>query len=253
MRRFLVCCGARSRPRSLEWLEKAVESRKPDGILFAGGVLDAARQYAVKPCTPWGMTRSDAAFVEHFFQFLGKLGVFTAIIPGPEDTPLDDFLRMGMHAEVEFPNLHLVHGTLLEKGDVAISGIGGHVSEECAYERDVCSRVMAEYWLRPLWTAKQPHRILLLPAPPPGALGGADGKRLAGDLIDSYHPGLCVVHGLTDHRGTLRIGKTLIVNPGALVDGSAAVVDWSKPADDQVEFLKLRSLERAANEVGIGD
>jgi Icc-related predicted phosphoesterase len=239
----------------LAWLRQVVERRRPDGILFAGGVLDTARRYAPRDGTAWGLTREDAGFLEQFLEALGRLGVFSALIPGPMDTPLEDFLRMGMHAEIEFPGVHLVHATLVERGDIAVCGVGGVICEGSACELDTCSRTLAEYYLRPLWTAKQPHRILLLATPPKGPLGGEEGTTVMADLIDSYHPSLCVVAGPSGRRGTQRIAHTLVINPGYLAEGWAAWLDWNRAAEEQVEFLNLRALEPAgvAAEVGVGD
>jgi Icc-related predicted phosphoesterase len=255
MRRFLVCTGVHGRPKSLEWLRQAVEHRRPEGILFAGGVLDTARHYAARTTTAWGLTHEDALFLEQFFKTLGKLRLFSAIIPGPGDTPVEDFLRMGMHAEIEFPDLHLVHATLVEKGDIAICGIGGLLADAAACEREICSRTMAEYHLRPLWVAKQPHKILLLAVPPTGALGGAEGCTLAGQLLDSYHPSLCVVAGPSERRGTQRVAHTLVLNPGHLAEGWAAWLDWNREVPEQVEFVNLRDLEskRGVIDIGVGD
>src|SRR5262249_55767766 len=148
MRRFLACSGIHSRAKGIDWLKRAVEIRRPHCILFAGGILDISRQYAAGP-TPWGLTRADAVFMEKFFHAVGSLGVFSAIIPGPVDSPLPDFLRMGMHAEVEYPGLHLVHATLVEKGDLAICGLGeGHAPEQFG-DSELFTRTMAEYHLRP--------------------------------------------------------------------------------------------------------
>ncbi len=255
MRRFLVCSGVSSRPKGLEWLRRGVEARQPQAVLFAGGVLDGSRHYAVRNGTAWGMSRDDSLFVERFFESLGKLGIFCAVIPGPTDTPLGDFLRIGMHAEIDFPRVHVVHGALVTERDVAVCGMGGILSDGPAYDKDCCSRTITEYHLRPLWTAKQPHRILLLPAPPPGPLGGHEGRPLMGDLIDSYHPSLCVVGGPSERRGAERIASTLVINPGHLAEGWAAFLDWNLPVDEQVEFLNLRAPDHAAAtvETGTGD
>jgi Icc-related predicted phosphoesterase len=250
MRRFLICSGVHSRLNSLEWLRRAAEARHPEGILFAGGVLDKTRQFVPTPVTEWGLTPEDAQFIELFFETLGKLNVFSAIIPGRVDTPLVDFLRMGMHAEVEFPGVHLVHATLIERGDIAVAGMGGHMCEGPVADLVAYPRAMVEYHLRPLWTAKQPHRILMLASPPMGALGGKAGTKLVGDLIDSYHPSLCVVNGPNENYGIQRVARTLIINPGHMSEGRAAWLDWHRPAEDQVEFLNLRHPEALAD-VGV--
>ena len=143
-----------------------------------------------------------------------------------------------------YPNLHVVHATLFEQGDVAVGGLGGELTEAEDHTEDrLCySRASAEYFLRSLWQAEQPHKVLLLSVAPPGQLGGEAGNRICGDFIDSYHPSLCVVAGTTERRGFQRIAHTLVVNPGRLADGSVAWLDWNRSKDEQVEFLRAVGL-----------
>jgi hypothetical protein len=243
MRRFLICAAADGSGESLKWLEALVGERRPDGILFAGGILPATVRAELRAGAD-DIPRDDALCYQRFFETLGKLGVFAALIPGPQDRPLRGFLRLGMNAEVEFPTLHVAHACLFQEGDITLAGIGGQLTENVdSCEVTVrCSRTAAEYFLRKLWSAEQPRKILLLGSAPKGALGGEDGNVVAGDLIDSYHPSLCVVAGPTACRGTQRIAHTLVVNPGRLADGSAAWLDWSRSGGEQVEFLDLQAV-----------
>lgn len=250
-RRFLVSCGLHSKPKALEWLQLAAERTRPDGILFAGGVLTPFSA----SCGCYSLSHDDIRFVERFFETLGKMKVFAAVIPGPADTPLEEFLRLGMQVEMEYPTVHLVHASLLQEGDLAISGLGGCVWEGPAAELGACSRTLAEYYLRSLASADQPRRILLLSIAPTGALGGPAGSPLAGELIDSLHPSLCVVAGPSEHRGVQQVAQTRIVNPGCLADGWAALLDWRRNLDDAVEFLDLRELSASGtvHEIGVCD
>ncbi|HLN29026.1 MAG TPA: hypothetical protein VK395_14860 [Gemmataceae bacterium] len=238
MRRYLLCSGVHGQTRSLDWLKQAVDQRRPDGILFVGGILDPGRHCAVRT-TPWSISNEDSLFVLKFFRTLGQLGVFSAVIPGPAGEPMEEFLRLGMQAELESPYVHVAHATLVEEQDTAICGIGGSIAERPLIGMDSYSRTQAEYFLRSLQTTQRPRKVLLLSAPPPGLLGGMEGNPLVGDLIDSLHPNLCVVGGSTERRGVAHVGRTTIVNPGWLCDGWAAWFDWDKPAKEQVEFLNL--------------
>jgi Icc-related predicted phosphoesterase len=240
MHRFILCAGANGSPAALKGLSRAASACRPDGILFAGGVLGPGRRFAPRSATLWGMPTEESLFVERFFEALGKLDIFSAVIPGTDDTPLEDFLRIGMHAEVEFPGVHLVHATLTEQADLAVCGLGGLISGNGCHEPDHMPRVLAEYHLRTLWGAKQPRRVLLIPTAPWGKLGGDEGSTFTGELIDSYHPSLCVTGGSSERRGFRQVGETLVVNPGALTDGWAAWLDWESHANRQVEFLDLR-------------
>jgi Icc-related predicted phosphoesterase len=238
MRRFWICSGVDGRVESLERLRRAVEMRRPDAILFAGGILSPTRLCAMK-MVPWSLTEADAAFVETFFATLNSLGVFCAVIPGPGGEPREEFFRLALWAEVVFPHVHVVHATMVEQGDTAIAGIGGVMSEERLCGVDTITRTTAEYFLRGLWRTTRPHKVLLLASAPPGLLGGPQGLPLVGDLIDSLCPNLCVVADGSERRGTQRVGHTLVVNPGRLADGWATWLDWNQPADKQVEIVDL--------------
>jgi hypothetical protein len=242
LRCFLICAGAEGKDDSLRWLEALARERRPDGILFAGGILAPAAQGDVRAGAD-DIPREDALCYQRFFETLGKLGVFTALVPGPQDRPLRGFLRLGMQAEVDFPTLHVVHACLTQENDTVFAGIGGQLTENAdSCEMTVrCSRATAEYFLRKLWAAEQPRKVLLLGTAPRGALSGEEGSTVVGDLIDSYHPSLCVVAGPTAHRGTQRIAHTLVINPGRLADGSAAWLDWDR-GTGQVELLDARSV-----------
>jgi Icc-related predicted phosphoesterase len=239
MRRFRACCGVDGHAESWDWLGRAVADRPPDAVLFAGGILPPQRQGAEK-LSPWSLSAEESAFAEQFFAALGRLGVFCAVIPGPAGEPLDEFFRLAAGAELLFPNIRAAHATLLQEGDVAVCGLGGVLSEEPLLGVEPYSRAAAEYFLRTLPDARQPRKILLLPAPPPGPLGGEEGSRLVGDLIDSCHPDLCVVAGPSARRGSQRLAGTLAVNPGRLVDGWAAWLDWRQAGAAPVEIVNLK-------------
>ncbi|HEY3352416.1 MAG TPA: hypothetical protein VGQ83_04140 [Polyangia bacterium] len=240
VRRFLVCGRLDGREEVLERLVVAAHARRPDLLLFCGGVLDpAARSLDRSPGTE--RLRRDRVLLERFFHTLGQLKTRAAVIPGAADAPLREFLRVGMNAEVEFPGAHVVHDVLLEEGDVAVAGVGGDLTAaEDSLEAAVRhSRVLADYFLRELRDARQSLKVLLLAVPPTGRLGGAAGSAIATELIDSHHPFLCVVGGPEATRGWERAARTLIVNPGELSAGSAAWVDLTRGTEEQVELIRI--------------
>jgi hypothetical protein len=219
-----------------------VSQRRPDGILFAGGVLDRSRRYAPTARTEFGHTKEDIWFLTDFFSTLGQLGVFSAVIPGVYDAPLELFLRIGMNAELENPSLHLVHATLIEEKDVAVVGLGACITDYTSTDIGYYSRSLADYYFRSLWTTPKPRKVLLLPEPPQSWLGSIENRKIADGLMTTFHPTLCVL-GSPKHRpGTERIADTLVINPGHLCEGCAGWVDWSLPTGKQVEFLDLRNL-----------
>ncbi|MDB5313667.1 MAG: hypothetical protein JWO38_7869 [Gemmataceae bacterium] len=231
MKRFVIATCPDGRPDTLAKLKPLVQARRPDGVLFAGGILGDAGASA-----PERLKQGEESLNE-----FGRLGVFTAIVPGAADVPLRLFLRLAKDAEMNSPGLHIAHATLFVQGDTAVCGLGGELTEaeDCTEDRLCYSRPAAEYFLRTLWQAEQPHKVLLLGVAPPGPLGGEGGNTVCGDLIDSYHPRLCVVAGTTERHGYQQIAHTLVVNPGRLDDGYVAWLDWTRPRDEQVEFLRV--------------
>jgi Icc-related predicted phosphoesterase len=246
MKRFLLCGGVYGSETALDWLSRLIRERQPDGVLFAGGILHSSRAYEPSE-TEWGLTREDARFLERFFHTLGELEVFTALIPGPYDTPLMDFLRMGMNAESDYPSLRLADATPIEHHDLAIIGLGGCLVEDGWHGVDHRERTVAEYLLRSLNRSRHARKILLLPAAPV-RLGGSHRNRLIDDLIDRHPADLCVVAGPSARRGAQRVGRSWIVNPGCLADGSAAWVDWNRDEDSPIEFVSSHQPAAAARE-----
>ena len=240
MRTFIACCGIDGRAGAVEQLTALAQQRRPDAILFAGGLFEPTPPH--ESLTAVAERRHcDTRLLEQFFAALGELKSVAAVIPGPHDAPLRAILMAGMNARSQWQGVHLVHCTLVTARDIVISGVGGELTrtEDSGDPVVRCSRTTAQYFLQAFSAANESEKVLLLAAPPKGELGGDAGSELIGELIDSYHPKLCVVAGATAHRGVQRIAHTTIVNPGRLSDGSAAWVDWNREVDEQVELIKL--------------
>jgi hypothetical protein len=237
MKRLLLCSGVNGQKRGLEALCRFAVDRRPEAILIAGGILSPERQMVPRGVSSFGLTMEDERFVHEFGAALGGMGVFCAVIPSPNFEPLDEFYRWGIALELEFPHVHMAHATLVEERDLAVCGLGVAIAEEALRREDSWSRTRSLYFLRSLRTSVKPRKVLLLPEPPPGVLGGPQGNPVIGEIIDGLGPSLCVVGGPTERRGTQRIASTLVVNPGLLAGDSAALLDWDCKGDDPVEFL----------------
>jgi Icc-related predicted phosphoesterase len=85
-------------------------------------------------------------------------------------------------------------------------------------------------------------KILLSHAPPHGTdldktiMGAHLGSEFVKDLIYDEQPDLVICGHIHEGRGVEKLGKTTIVNTGALCEGYAALIDMSKDSPD-VEFL----------------
>jgi Icc-related predicted phosphoesterase len=239
MRTFLACSGIDGQKNAVDRLEQLARQRHPDAILFAGGLF-APSESNESPAAGAERRHQDVQLLEQFFATLGATRTAAAVIPGPADSPLRAFLMAGMNARSQSPGVHLVHCTIVTARDVVISGVGGQLTEveDCGEPAVRCSRTTAEYFLQAFGAADESEKVLLLGTPPKGTLGGAAGHAVAGDLIDSYHPKLCVVAGPSEGRGVEQVAHTTIVHPGSLRSGSAAWIDWSRGTDEQVEMIQ---------------
>ena len=227
MNKFLVCAGINGSETALKKLLTLAEERKPDAILFAGGIADSN-----------GNTPQKATFIAQFFEAIGKSGFFTIVIPGPNDAPLSEFLRAALNAEVIFPNIRVSHATPVSKGALGVSGVGGVITESEDVGGPVIkySHTSAEYLLRTLWSMTKPVKVLLLSETPPGKLSSNGGNSFVREFIGSYHPSICVVAGDKEHRGFEQEAHGFVINPGMLSEGSAA---WLDRLARKVEMIDL--------------
>ena len=65
-------------------------------------------------------------------------------------------------------------------------------------------------------------------SPDGGRIRGHYGSKLTRRIIDGYQPVLAIGGHIHENQGKCKIGKTLVVNPGAAVDGRAAIIDFDE-------------------------
>lgn len=79
-------------------------------------------------------------------------------------------------------------------------------------------------------TSKDAHKLVR---------GEHYGSKLARRIIDKYHPILALGGHIHESRGKQKLGKTLVINPGAIHEGHYAIVEIDK--DNPKKFrVKLR-------------
>jgi uncharacterized protein len=164
------------------------------------------------------------------FQALGRAGYHTYWVPGPSDAPVEDYLREAANIETVYPSLHGVHGTAaFAPGTVLVAGFGGEVDDDPAARRDEVQRLRyprweAEYRLKLLGheLSKYEQPILLFSTPPAHKGLGAPGSEALAELAVTHRARLVVCGG---ERGSMMLGRTLVVAPGCLADGRYAVAD----------------------------
>ncbi|MCS7174113.1 MAG: hypothetical protein N0A24_12285, partial [Armatimonadetes bacterium] len=110
-------------------------------------------------------------------------------IPGPDAAPEVDYLREAYNVEQVYPFLHSVHGTFsIGPGHVVFAGMGGEIVDSTARTREEVGRLLYEAWEAEL---KDPQLVVVR------------GPELRGETL----------------------GTSLVVAPGFLAQGSAALFD----------------------------
>ncbi|MDR7416366.1 MAG: heat-stable protein [Armatimonadota bacterium] len=164
------------------------------------------------------------------FKILGSANLPTYHVPGPDDAPIVDYLREAYNVELVYPFMHSVHGTFsIGPGHVVFAGMGGEIIDEATRTREEVTRLRYEAWeveyrLKVLQELKDSLKVFLFTTPPAHrGLGEAGSQELA-QLVKTYNPQLVVVR--TPELRTETLGASLVVSPGFLIQGSAALFDF---------------------------
>lgn len=173
---------------------------------------------------------ADSRQVKEIFSALGKSNIPSYYIPGPNDSPIATYLRETHNIELVYPTMHGVHGVFaFAPGYILIAGMGGNIISESSEEsREELKSLQyyeweVEYRLKILHEIKDYPKIFLFNTLPAiSGIEGADNKELS-TLIKTHNPQL-VISGGTEYF-TRWIGKSLLVNPGALADKVGAFID----------------------------
>ncbi|MCS7173281.1 MAG: heat-stable protein [Armatimonadetes bacterium] len=164
------------------------------------------------------------------FKILGSANLPTYHVPGPDDAPIVDYLREAYNVELVYPYMHSVHGTFsIGPGHVVFAGMGGEIVDERVRAREEVTRLRYEAWeveyrLKVLQELKDSLKVFLFTTPPAHRGLGETGSQELAQLIKTYNPQLVVVR--TPELRTELLGTSLVVSPGYLTRGSAALFDF---------------------------
>jgi Icc-related predicted phosphoesterase len=209
--RVLCAADPRGSAEGLAGLKEAAASHDVQAVAVAGDLGGGADR---------------AAGYRALFRALGEIGLPAFWVPGEGDAPIADYLREAHNMELVFEMLRGVHGTaaMAPDGHVLVAGVGGHVDDDPEAPREEQARLSyprweAEYRLKVLRELDE-HQVMLLFATPPSRHGV--GSEVLAELVGTYRPRLVVCAG---EAGTGVIGRSPIVAPGSLADGSWAIAD----------------------------
>ena len=142
-------------------------------------------------------------------------------------------------------NLHR-HSRELAPG-LVIFGIGGSNVTPMRTPSEF-SEESYSAWLEDLWqkASAYPHQVLVSHSPPKDTVcddigGGIHvGSTAVREFIEEHQPEVCLCGHIHEGRGTDRIGRTVVINPGMLADGGYVALRY---ADGQLR-AELRQVEQ---------
>jgi Icc-related predicted phosphoesterase len=176
----------------------------------------------------------------HVLRALSRAQLPVYWVPGPEDAPVDRYLRDAFNIEIAFPLLHGVHGTFAyASGGVLVAGMGGEISDDPEEPREEqrhlrYPRWEAEYRLKVLQEiTKYNQLVLLFTTPPAHKRLSSGGSEVVAELVNTFRPRLVVCAG---ERGVEIIGTSLTVTPGDLGDGHYAIANLHTKAAELEEL-----------------
>jgi Icc-related predicted phosphoesterase len=181
------------------------------------------------------------------FKALARMQRHTYWVPGPNDAPIETYLREAANIEVVAQPLRGVHGGLAFSADghLVFAGLGGEVSDDPDAPRDESDHLRyprweAEYRLKVLQELDEHGFVLLFWTPPAHKGLNRPGAEVLAELIATHRPRLAVSAG---EPAKELIGRTLVVSPGNLQDGEYAIADLHS---GDVEFERLTAAARAS-------
>lgn len=242
----------------LEDFERVIRKESPDLLLFIGDILKfgpralefaSAREEKRVPDRDRAEVVADVATAaeeyRRFFEFLGGLDRFVAVIPGNLDAPRRQFMRAATEFEGEYNNLRVLHRLWAQVGDVAIAGFGGEISENVNedYFMDIYPREAVLYCFKEMGYVDAPHKLFMIHTPPVARFGAVEthklGSRIVNQVIERYGPELVLVAHDHKAKGQTNVGEAVVVNAGPFNEGNYAVIERLRP-ETTVSFRNLK-------------
>ncbi len=238
MVKTLVIAEIRSSEDAVKSLREIVSNEGVEAIFCLGSILSGGarinrwreiQEGGAPPTYPdptvQDQENHDLRFLELFFDTLTELRIPCFHIPGWYDAPARLYWQSAVNHEVVAGQIQGVHlAPAFFTSDWVVAGFGGRIVEREHHE---------DYFVieHPAWEAEfglnflrrfDRRRILLFHE---AGLPHEAMHRVIDHLIKEYQPDFAFVNSPDGRIEDRRLGRTLVVTPGSLAEGSYAVVD----------------------------
>lgn len=224
-RKILATAGPVGDPAMVDRLVAHATEAGADVLVMLGGLAPAeARPREYRP----------------LLKALAHANLPTFYLPGPQDAPIDVYLREAYNMEVVYPFMRGVHGSFaFGPGHVLFAGVGGEIVDDPDAPREEVERLRypaweVEYRLKVLDDLKDYQKVFLFTTPPVHKGLHEGGSAVLAETINSYHPRVALISGPSKQE---RLGSTLVVSTGRLSEGGCSLIDLPEA---RVEESRLR-------------
>ena len=241
----------------LPLIPKMVAAEDPDFIFYCGGSMkgdkrlaeyEAARKFHSKPgLNSPGIRQEieqDTESIQQFLLALADTQKVVYVVPGYNDAPESLYFKTVYNYAQIYPNLRPAHEMMFREDQFMVSGFGGDMSLSEDNREFVLqySQPWVEFALRRLEYVPG-EKILLFHSPPVCRLDISDdehcGVLLINELIERVSPKLVMCGRAKSGQGKVKLGGSVVVNPGPFFDGHYAVIDHPTL---EVQFKNVKTL-----------
>jgi hypothetical protein len=154
----------------------------------------------------------------------------------------------GIASRIENSRAINIHARTLSVKDVAFCGLGGSNPTPFNTPLELGEDEIRSELDKLLENLKGNDRLILVTHAPPHGTGvdripsgdnvGSTGVR---DVIEKHQPCINICGHIHESPGVERLGETLIVNPGQLSEGRAALIEIDEDGSVRAEIINLKS------------
>lgn len=209
---------------------------------------EAARRFHSKPDTGSPAIQQeiiqDTEYLKQFLLALADTQKVIYAVPGHNDAPESLYFKTIYNYAHIYPNLQPAHEMMHREDQFMVAGFGGDMTLSDDNREFVLqySRTWVEFALRRLEYFPG-EKILLFHSPPVCRLDMSDGEHcgvlLINELIERVSPRLVLCGRAKSGQGKVKLGGSVVVNPGPFFDGHYAVIDFPSL---EVQFKNVKSL-----------